>query len=356
MSTDREGLAALARGACEFAHAPYSGIHVGAAILSVTGATYTGTNVENAAYPLGNCAEASAIAAGVQAEGARFRIAETAVWAFDRRGPRDRDLAVRRLPPAHPRVRGGRQSEGALSRGRAGAFEPRLSTSSCLMRSSCRARQRSDLAAAGIDPHQARRRGARRGRSRADRAWNRRREPFRRAGRRVRDGRLSPRHEPRGMRGLHAGDARQRRGLRLARRVAARPGARQAFDRRRRRPRLARARTDARGLRGLRPDDRRPRARAHRRHARQARIDSGLPVAACRPIACAGPCARPASRSSAPAIASRRPTGACTRSATSRRPWTACRLIVASILSKKLAAGLRGARARHQVRQRRGSA
>ena len=83
MSADCDRLVALAREACAGAHAPYSGIHVGAAIRSATGATYTGTNVENAAYPLGNCAEASAIAAGVHAEGARFRIAETAVWAFD---------------------------------------------------------------------------------------------------------------------------------------------------------------------------------------------------------------------------------------------------------------------------------
>ncbi len=86
MSADRDALAELAREACGSAHAPYSGIHVGAAIRSAAGATYTGTNVENAAYPLGNCAEASAIASGVQAEGARFRIAETAVWALDRAG------------------------------------------------------------------------------------------------------------------------------------------------------------------------------------------------------------------------------------------------------------------------------
>jgi cytidine deaminase len=83
---DRDSLLAAAREACTQAHAPYSGIRVGVAIRSAAGATYTGTNVENAAYPLGNCAEASAIAAGVQAEGAQFRIAETAVWAFDREG------------------------------------------------------------------------------------------------------------------------------------------------------------------------------------------------------------------------------------------------------------------------------
>ena len=86
MTGDRDRLVAAAREACRSAHAPYSGIRVGVAIRSAAGATYTGTNVENAAYPLGNCAETSAIAAGVRAEGEPFRIAETAVWAFDREG------------------------------------------------------------------------------------------------------------------------------------------------------------------------------------------------------------------------------------------------------------------------------
>lgn len=86
MTADRDALVALARETCTRAHAPYSGIHVGAAIRSAAGAVYAGTNVENAAYPIGNCAEASAIAAGVAAEGAAFRIAETAVWAIDGEG------------------------------------------------------------------------------------------------------------------------------------------------------------------------------------------------------------------------------------------------------------------------------
>lgn len=86
MSGDRDLLVAAARESCGHAHAPYSGIYVGAAVRSTSGAVYRGTNVENAAYPLGNCAETSAIAAGVAAEGARFRIAEIAVWATDREG------------------------------------------------------------------------------------------------------------------------------------------------------------------------------------------------------------------------------------------------------------------------------
>ena len=43
------------------AHAPYSGFQVGAAVLSSDGDIYAGCNVENAAYPLGQCAEATAI-------------------------------------------------------------------------------------------------------------------------------------------------------------------------------------------------------------------------------------------------------------------------------------------------------
>ena len=86
MATDRDSLIAAARAATERSHAPYSGIHVGAAARAVSGAVYSGSNVENAAYPLGNCAESSAIAAAVAAEGEAFRIAEFAVWAVDRAG------------------------------------------------------------------------------------------------------------------------------------------------------------------------------------------------------------------------------------------------------------------------------
>jgi cytidine deaminase len=86
MTAARDSLIDAARQCSRHAHAPYSGIHVGAAIRAASGSTYCGSNVENAAYPLGNCAETSAIAAGVQAEGPEFRIAETAVWATDASG------------------------------------------------------------------------------------------------------------------------------------------------------------------------------------------------------------------------------------------------------------------------------
>ena len=47
------------------AHAPYSGVRVAAAVEGAGGAIHYGVNVENAAYPQGLCAEASAIAAAV---------------------------------------------------------------------------------------------------------------------------------------------------------------------------------------------------------------------------------------------------------------------------------------------------
>ncbi|WP_119304242.1 cytidine deaminase [Dongia deserti] len=58
-------LFAAASAAMERAYAPYSKFQVGAAILAADGQIYSGCNVENAAYPVGTCAEAGAIAAMV---------------------------------------------------------------------------------------------------------------------------------------------------------------------------------------------------------------------------------------------------------------------------------------------------
>src|SRR5580692_1300611 len=54
---------ALARAAMARAYAPYSHFAVGAVVRGESGALYAGCNVENAAFPQGNCAEASAISA-----------------------------------------------------------------------------------------------------------------------------------------------------------------------------------------------------------------------------------------------------------------------------------------------------
>jgi cytidine deaminase len=45
------------------AYCRYSGYRVGAAIIDDQGRLHVGCNIENAAYPLGSCAEAAAIAA-----------------------------------------------------------------------------------------------------------------------------------------------------------------------------------------------------------------------------------------------------------------------------------------------------
>ena len=47
------------------AYVPYSNYPVGVLIITDKGSEYSGCNVENASYPLGNCAEASAIASMV---------------------------------------------------------------------------------------------------------------------------------------------------------------------------------------------------------------------------------------------------------------------------------------------------
>ena len=50
-----------ARDATAHAYAPYSGFHVGAALLLADGTIFRGTNQENAAYPSGLCAERTAL-------------------------------------------------------------------------------------------------------------------------------------------------------------------------------------------------------------------------------------------------------------------------------------------------------
>ncbi|MEM6945499.1 MAG: cytidine deaminase [Pseudomonadota bacterium] len=62
-------LVAAAVAAREQSYAPYSGFSVGAAVLDGEGRIHAGCNVENAAYPQGQCAEATAIGAMVTAGG-----------------------------------------------------------------------------------------------------------------------------------------------------------------------------------------------------------------------------------------------------------------------------------------------
>jgi cytidine deaminase len=63
-SADRD-LLALADVVAERAYAPYSNFNVGCAVLASDGRVIEGVNVENAAYPLGVCAERTAFARAV---------------------------------------------------------------------------------------------------------------------------------------------------------------------------------------------------------------------------------------------------------------------------------------------------
>ena len=67
--TDSE-LLARADAVADRAYAPYSDFRVGCAVLTRTGDVIEGVNVENAAFPLGVCAERTAFARAV-AEGHR---------------------------------------------------------------------------------------------------------------------------------------------------------------------------------------------------------------------------------------------------------------------------------------------
>lgn len=68
-----QALLEAARAARLRAYAPYSRFQVGAAVLDDQGRIHAGCNVENAAYPEGVCAEASALSAMVLAGSTRAR-------------------------------------------------------------------------------------------------------------------------------------------------------------------------------------------------------------------------------------------------------------------------------------------
>ncbi len=72
MTPELSALFEAAKAAQARAYVPYSRFRVGAALRDEHGAVHAGCNVENAAYPVGNCAEASAIAAMVLAGGRRI--------------------------------------------------------------------------------------------------------------------------------------------------------------------------------------------------------------------------------------------------------------------------------------------
>ena len=62
-----------ARAAAAAAHAPYSGVRVGAVLVGASGRIYTGANVENASYGVTICAERACLAHAVNEGETVFR-------------------------------------------------------------------------------------------------------------------------------------------------------------------------------------------------------------------------------------------------------------------------------------------
>lgn len=62
LSSDKKELMNKAIGIATSAYAPYSKFQVGASVLLSNGQIISGTNVENASYPVGVCAERNALA------------------------------------------------------------------------------------------------------------------------------------------------------------------------------------------------------------------------------------------------------------------------------------------------------
>ncbi len=79
MEHDLSHLRDLAAHAARHAYAPYSRFFVGAALVTTSGHTVTGCNVENASYRLTTCAEQTAICSAVLAHGPSMRIFAIAI-------------------------------------------------------------------------------------------------------------------------------------------------------------------------------------------------------------------------------------------------------------------------------------
>jgi cytidine deaminase len=95
-NSEQERLIAAARAAAAHAYAPYSGFHVGAALLLDDGEIVTGANVENASYGLTLCAETVAVAK-LANMGALARVRAVAII-----GGRPDGNALLGTDPVHP--------------------------------------------------------------------------------------------------------------------------------------------------------------------------------------------------------------------------------------------------------------
>lgn len=80
---NKKQLIEAAKKATVNAYAPYSGFHVGAAVLLEDGSIVTGNNQENAAYPSGLCAERTALFYA-NAQKPNLKVKAIAIAAFNK--------------------------------------------------------------------------------------------------------------------------------------------------------------------------------------------------------------------------------------------------------------------------------
>jgi cytidine deaminase len=85
LNENEAGLITKAREAAKNAWAPYSGFHVGSALLLDNGKIIIGNNQENASYPSGQCAERVTLFAA-NANYPRDRVVALAISAFNKNG------------------------------------------------------------------------------------------------------------------------------------------------------------------------------------------------------------------------------------------------------------------------------
>jgi cytidine deaminase len=78
MTSKYKELLSAAKAAAANSYSPYSNFAVGSAVLCPDGKIYLGANVENASYPLSNCAERSALFNAVS--NGQKEILALAVW------------------------------------------------------------------------------------------------------------------------------------------------------------------------------------------------------------------------------------------------------------------------------------
>jgi cytidine deaminase len=110
------------------AYAPYSSFKVGAALLASDGSVSEGCNVENASYPVGFCAERSALAAAVSRGSQRFEVIVIATEADEPAPPCG--MCRQMLHEFSPQLlvvsvtRGGREARWSLDQLLAHAFTP----------------------------------------------------------------------------------------------------------------------------------------------------------------------------------------------------------------------------------------